>query len=498
MNYFPFHMAIIDDAPEDELTVFLAADSKELDRVCPEGLTALHLAIQHGRRELVARLLTRGANRSIGDDYGFQAIHHASQTGDVEIIAKLLRMGEDPGVRTNSGMTPLLIALGNGHAQAVNAILEHLKRDSDRVSIYGEDLQWEGGGQEKQFEPWICTLGCGEVVDGLMVASQRGFNDIVTLLCEHGAEVNRMTLNEASHSPEVLWEDPQFVLSQGGITPLHFACQDGHVGTVSALLSKGAKVNVVTKSGASPLLVACERGHLEVVNLLLSNRAMVNTSSSCKQPIQAAIQIGRSDIISRLIQYGADWTETDDRGNTTLHVACKNGRLDVVTDILEKLSKLRGRFDLNIHNKHGNTPLHLATKQGQTAIVLLLINHNGNTNAQNKFGSTPVHLAVENDNVGLVKKLLSHGGDPTVCDNAGHTPVDKARMLGDQHMVDILNLQASDDVFESLPKGMVQRLQMRRGSHDSAIQRPLVQVVLAATKGDRGVRHSMVDFPGNY
>ena len=58
--------------------------------------------------------------------------------------------------------------------------------------------------------------------------------------------------------------------AKDGCSPLHLACQEGRTEVVHALLSGGAKVDLLAKDGFSPLHIACHFNHIGVVCALLS------------------------------------------------------------------------------------------------------------------------------------------------------------------------------------------------------------------------------------
>jgi ankyrin repeat protein len=63
---------------------------------------------------------------------------------------------------------------------------------------------------------------------------------------------------------------------QDGWTPLIRASCNGHVDIVRLLVDAKAQVNRQTEDGATPLYVASQNGHSEVVNILIRNGADIN------------------------------------------------------------------------------------------------------------------------------------------------------------------------------------------------------------------------------
>lgn len=87
----------------------------------------------------------------------------------------------------------------------------------------------------------------------LMIASGRGYLEIVKLLLEKGANVNAR--------------------GRGGCAALIEASGKGHLEIVKLLLNKGADINARTYSGWTALDVAVRKGHTEIVELLKAQGA---------------------------------------------------------------------------------------------------------------------------------------------------------------------------------------------------------------------------------
>lgn len=59
-------------------------------------------------------------------------------------------------------------------------------------------------------------------------------------------------------------------VSNDGWTPLCFACENGNIEVVNALLAASASADHRTVKGGSPLIIAAQFGHAEVVRALLA------------------------------------------------------------------------------------------------------------------------------------------------------------------------------------------------------------------------------------
>ncbi len=129
-------------------------------------------------------------------------------------------------------------------------------------------------------------------------------------------------------------------LDKMGRSELHYASNEGNIGKVCVLLSKGMDVNLKDKNGWTPLHFAAQ-------------------SQSVK-------------IASRLIEHGAEPDAPDNEGNTPLFRA-----VYCYTNDGAMIELLRG-YGANPYseNKYGNSPIGLARRFG-------------NRNAAKHFGDLP-------------------------------------------------------------------------------------------------------------
>ena len=89
-----------------------------------------------------------------------------------------------------------------------------------------------------------------------------------------------------------------------------------------------------------------------------------------------------------------------------LHVAIKDGKIDVVKDLLEK------KVDLHEKNRSSNPPLHAAIRKKNFEIVKILIEYGADVNGEGESGKPPLHIALgyrSRQTMDIVKLLLSKG-----------------------------------------------------------------------------------------
>lgn len=160
--------------------------------------------------------------------------------------------------------------------------------------------------------------------------------------------------------------DLKMTESAGGWTPLTLAAGRNtkrRYQTEILLLENGADVNLCNKYGESPLHLACENEHDSTLQLLLSDTADIR---SC--PPHLGSENGEDDTIQLLLSYGADINLFSEYGHSPFHIACANGRDNIVRLLLETDASI-----INLQSKFGVSPLNVAQENGHESTVALLL-----------------------------------------------------------------------------------------------------------------------------
>ena len=251
------------------------------------GLTPLHVAARGGHYALLDYLVIAGADpnsRARGHLPGCSPLHLAALNGHVRCLSQLLLAGADKNAVDGEGETPLEAAVGHNQVAATEKLLTagadfNLRRNN--IDFLGDQV----------IEVRYASLG---IASCLSRAALLGHVDVLKVLLQHGMKAcgyrsvgdnNATALHFAagmegpadnSHVVHALCEagaDPEAVLTAAadGLTPLQVAAlrRIASVGTIRALLDRGANVNVRDPSEQTPLHMTCSRSSADAVEVLL-------------------------------------------------------------------------------------------------------------------------------------------------------------------------------------------------------------------------------------
>jgi len=176
------------------------------------------------------------------------------QKGDLLAVENYLK--EDASlceVKTEQQLSVLLLAAYMKNQPMVDLMLKYRTDLSifEAAATGQKDIfQYKINTQPKLLNEWSSD---GFTLIGL--ASFFGKTEIVKILLERGADVNKPSNNDFR------------------VTPIHSAAAISHVEIAKLLLQHGAKINAVQMNGVSPLHSAAYNGSVEMVKTLLENGA---------------------------------------------------------------------------------------------------------------------------------------------------------------------------------------------------------------------------------
>ncbi|KAK3768519.1 hypothetical protein RRG08_060881 [Elysia crispata] len=208
--------------------------------------------------------------------------------------------------------------------------------------------------------------------------------------------------------------------------------------------------------GDNCLHLSIIHGHQDLAMVLIGLAPEYIWLSFCNHlrqtPLHLAVLTGQHRLVRRLLCAGAIVDAQDLRGETPLHIACRQGHLETVKNLLtpvhykEKQGNMweipyqRLPQDLGVQNCEGQTPLHVAAIAGHEEVVELLLKAGADPNVgEAKSGRTALHLAAERGSVKLVELLACfHNMDLLKRNYAGLTAAQLALDRNFDHIVQCL------------------------------------------------------------
>ncbi|KAL0491088.1 ankyrin [Acrasis kona] len=220
----------------------LEEDPINIDFADRNGLTALHKSTQNGNPPLVKVLLEAGADCDIAAHNGYTALHWAAQGGHLEIVKMLVLYVKDIDA-SDIVWTPLLLAANNGFVDIVRVLAEN-KANLERRTDTG--------------------------LTALLLATRSFMSDVVQVLCEFGADMEATIIGDET-----------------GWTCLHWVSHIGNLQLVELFCDFGAHVNAQTsEEGYTALMIACMGNNKDIVDLLLNSGA--NSRKRSKEGLTAS------------------------------------------------------------------------------------------------------------------------------------------------------------------------------------------------------------------
>uniref|UniRef100_A0A8C1Q732 Ion transport domain-containing protein n=1 Tax=Cyprinus carpio TaxID=7962 RepID=A0A8C1Q732_CYPCA len=341
--------------------------------------TPLHLSVRGGNIEVIKLCIIKGARVDQQQCDKSTALHFACTQGALEAVKIMLssynKVEDIINIRDGANQTPL--------------------HRSSLIHCY-LDLICLGKGAEID-----CTDCKG--LSPLLLASKCCAWKTVAFLLSVGAdfrikdEAGRNFLHFVVLQPKGLKNLPETILQMQntemlsdedveGCTPLHYACKLGIHDSVKNMLGLNIFVGQKSREKKSALHFAAEYGRINTCKRLLetlTDSKMLNDwDEKGLTPLHLASRAGHTQVVELLLRSGALF-QSDYKGWSCLHHAVAEGYTQTIKILLSANVKL-----LDETNEDGNTALHIAAQVGHVGAVLLLLERGAEitlNNADNSF-----------------------------------------------------------------------------------------------------------------
>ncbi|KAL8997685.1 MAG: hypothetical protein Q9169_003092 [Polycauliona sp. 2 TL-2023] len=433
------------------------------------GRTALYEACENDRQRILKQLLDAGADYTIRDDQECTPLHAGTHhDGGIGVPTILYNKTRQQGNR--DAWNNLINAQAkSGQTALIHAVDRNRLAHVDFFLCCGADYTIAGHAGNNPLH-W---------------ASRQGNEQICKLLLSHARGAN-----DDAQSFLTFLSTP----NKDGNTALKLATTEQKTSTIQLLLHHGADLTIANKHQATTLHSATWHGFKDILIILLEHAsrtldvvqftAYINRrndvgSTALMDSVRPLRKQFRLDMTNTLLHFAADATIPRSDNVTTLHLACFEGRLDLVQCLLDHTQQALtpSRFtaflnhrnhkgktalydsirsvddkpkieilqllldrgaDCTIANNDSVTPLHIAAYYGHSTAVQMLLSHSSYgdhinddavpterfkifMNARNHRGKTALHDSCEKGRPKTTRLLLDHGIDFTITDNEGRT-----------------------------------------------------------------------------
>ncbi len=213
---------------------------------------------------------------------------------------------------------------------------------------------------------------------------------------------------EVWHFGILLFMCASFILSGCGTyesSPLIVSIRSEDVYAVRSMIDSGEDVNALSLDliegqywKMTPLIRASVLGNIEIMTMLLEAGADVNGKDEVGDtPLMAAAEFGHINGAKLLIESGANIDSTKPDQTTALMIAVRNGDAKMTNLLVE------AGADLNIGFGTGYTALSMAAWDGYTSIAEILIENGA------KVDSTALRYARQKNNHEVIRLLEKSG-----------------------------------------------------------------------------------------
>jgi len=341
-------------------------------------------------------LIDAGADVKIANTQGNTPLHIAVKINSVDCVRALILKYADTQAKNSAGETPLSLA----HRPGINKEILYFLENTERAWVEGDGKKMISGGEDVAKDLIDADEGSSSSSEG------EEEEDVETALMNAAKEGDAGTFRKVYEERGSSLADINFRVDEW--TVLHAAATAGSAPLVKFILGiKGVDANAAGKGGKTPLTCAIENKHQDCAKLLLEEgNADLNAcgDGGSWNPLLSASYKCDVESLKFLIENGkgkvnVEMVNKEAKGYHAIHFAA--GSKDNAVELLTLL--LDAGADINALNDNGQTALHIAVFWNNVDAVKLLLDRGADKTIKNKSGRTAADLAIHYDHLEVMK-----------------------------------------------------------------------------------------------
>lgn len=415
--------AIFNNAPVDIIKYLVEQEGNSVTKKTHHSRSYLHWAASAGNLELVNMLIGKGADVHYADSYGTPITPYAAAGGNknTAVYDALFKAGVDPKQRYEGGATLLMLAIASDPDLTLTDYFISKGMSLADKDEYGRTAtDYAARSANRELVEKLIKKGIKPTGNALFFASL-------------GSRTGAPTVDTYKYFVETLKLDPK-TINKDGANLLHQVVRRPDPAVLSYFLEKGVDPNKADNEGNTPLILAATGRDVKYIDALLSNVKNINAVNEKGQSaLTRAVAYSSPEVVSLLLQKGADSHVTDAEGNNLVYYWFESYRerpQGQQNDDFVKKQEILKNAGLNIAapQKDGTTLFHLAVARENLNLIQKAVELGADINGQDKDGVTPLHkaaLIAKDDKI--LKTLISLGAKKGVKTEFDETPYDLAK-----------------------------------------------------------------------
>ena len=406
----------------------------------------LHIAAANGILDLCKTLIKEyNFDVNMTDNNGYTAIHHSVAAGNYDLLKFFVDVGADINVTTKLGHNCLHIAALKGHLELCNTLIDNYKFDKDKVGNYGcTALHHSAESGNYELFKFFVDKGANiklKTIAGescLHIAAFNGQLDFCKTLIKvyqfdkdmsdnngctalhhsAGSGVYDLVQFFVNKTPDLYLKNKfghnclhiaafyghlnlckkliersmcdKDMTDNDGWTALHHAAGSGMYDIVKFFVDKGAEIHLKNKLGQNCLHAAAFHGHLNLCKTFIDTYGFDKNIADNNgwTALHSSAQSGSYELVKFFVEKGADIHEMAKAGENCLHIAARNGHLNLCQTLIDDHG-----FDKNIADNNGWTALLNSVQSGSYELVKFFVEKGADIHETTKAGENCLHIA---------------------------------------------------------------------------------------------------------